>query len=797
MYKIGSMPKSIPIGYTGETNFRKIEIDMNAWLDKMPDGVPSIVHVRPGESKTDAYVAVTEFDRETGILSWTITAADIGTLEGEGEMQVWLEETENDTVNKRGKSVIVTTKVIEAANDPDENVPSSQEAFLEQVTNLKTQTVTAKEAAEDAQAVAEDAQEAAEQAAEDAENVNLHPAYIDETTKNWMVYDAANHEYVDTQIKAQGEDGQDGQDATPTLVCPAYADLTFPVTKDTLCYKDGTLYKAKQDISTSEAWTAAHWDATNLATEQRLLKNAIDGLKDDTEENFANLVTIINGYDYLHEVMTEGKYAKYYEAALATLSDCNVLEFDVSHVAKFKYNYVVETADLRGLYFVDKNGDYISGVQTIATAQNVTVPSGAVKCYATVINSEDIVVYEIFAGEPPVELLKGQATYTDKDNSGGIKYKWSQDHKTVTISGTRTGASFDQMAGSSSALPTGFEAGKKYRIVFDGISANIQCELLVYVNGTNTVTKRFNKPSVYAIPSDATGLVIRLGVTGSGAVVNNTVNCPGIYTVPDVKGLDDRVTALENAVYTDSKDNPLAFIRRDAGMLSLFHTVGCIGDSLASGESAYKESGPTHYIDLYPFSWGQCLARLTGNTYYNFSKGGLSTKTWLESSYATQCFDGQHNCDMYFIGLGQNDKNQSLTVGTTADINLSDYTQNADTYCGNMGQIIQRLQILQPKAPIFVFIDPAPPSGDQAYNNVIPDIVDLFDNVWIIDLKTYAKALFTEPTEIIGSQLRSGHYSALGYQQIAFVIATYVDWIVRNNLSAFSQVEFIGTNYEW
>lgn len=138
-----------------------------------------------------------------------------------------------------------------------------------------------------------------------------------------------------------------------------------------------------------------------------------------------------------------------------------------------------------------------------------------------------------------------------------------------------------------------------------------------------------------------------------------------------------------------------------------------------------------------------------------------------------------------------------MTVGTTADINLSDYTQNADTYCGNMGKIIQKLQEHEPKAPIFIFIDPNPPMGDQAYNNVIPDIVELFDNVWIIDLKTYAQVLFTDKNEIIGSQARSGHYSALGYQEIAFVIATYVDWIVRNNLSAFSQVEFIGTDYEW
>ena len=79
MYRIGSMPLSIDIGYVGETAFRTIEIDMTEWMKDTPDGVPSIVHVRPGESKSDAYVAVTEFDEETNVLSWTVTAADIGT----------------------------------------------------------------------------------------------------------------------------------------------------------------------------------------------------------------------------------------------------------------------------------------------------------------------------------------------------------------------------------------------------------------------------------------------------------------------------------------------------------------------------------------------------------------------------------------------------------------------------------------------------------------------------------------------------------------------------------------------
>lgn len=280
MYKIGSMPHSIQIGFTGETNFRSIEIDMTAWMEKMPAGVPSIIHIRPGEPKENAYIAATTFDTETNVLTWVITAGDIGTVEGDGEMQIWLEETESDTVTKRGKSVKVTTKVEESANDPGSTPPEYQEAVLEQMTALKTQTVNASEAAETAQGKAEDAQEAAEQAAEDAENVNLHPAYIDGTTKHWMVYDAENHQYVDTQIKAQG------QDATPDLVCLPYEDLVFPVSKGTLCYYAGDLCKAKQDISTSEAWTAAHWDVTNLDVELRLLKTAIQGkpdIKDSTK----------------------------------------------------------------------------------------------------------------------------------------------------------------------------------------------------------------------------------------------------------------------------------------------------------------------------------------------------------------------------------------------------------------------------------------------------------------------------------------------------------------------------------
>ena len=37
-------------------------------------------------------------------------------------------------------------------------------------------------------------------------------------------------------------------------------------------------------------------------------------------------------------------------------------------------------------------------------------------------------------------------------------------------------------------------------------------------------------------------------------------------------------------------DNPLERIRNDAGLMTVFRHVGCIGDSLASGEAVYKKA---------------------------------------------------------------------------------------------------------------------------------------------------------------------------------------------------------------
>ena len=139
------MPSQIDIGFTGELMFRKVEIDMSAWMADMPEGVPSIVHIRPEETTEDAYIVATTF--ENNILTWEITNADLGSVEGVGTAQIWLEEEANESVVKRGKSILVATMIHQAINDASEEVPAVQAAFMEQMTALKVATVNAAETA--------------------------------------------------------------------------------------------------------------------------------------------------------------------------------------------------------------------------------------------------------------------------------------------------------------------------------------------------------------------------------------------------------------------------------------------------------------------------------------------------------------------------------------------------------------------------------------------------------------------------------------------------------------------------
>ena len=203
MYDIMHLPGVIELGFTGENDFRPIEFDLRPWLQRMPDGVASIIHIRPGETASNAYVVATEF--EEGILTWTPCLADLGNNEGYGQAQIWLEEVLTDGT-RRGKSAKIQTYVQGAVNEASSTVPAAQEAWITQMTGLKDQTVLAKTAAEAAQAAAEAA--------------SHHYPYVNPETYNWMVWDVDLGAFKDTGISGRGLRGAQGPEGPQGPVGP-------------------------------------------------------------------------------------------------------------------------------------------------------------------------------------------------------------------------------------------------------------------------------------------------------------------------------------------------------------------------------------------------------------------------------------------------------------------------------------------------------------------------------------------------------------------------------------------------
>lgn len=247
----------------------------------------------------------------------------------------------------------------------------------------------------------------------------------------------------------------------------------------------------------------------------------------------------------------------------------------------------------------------------------------------------------------------------------------------------------------------------------------------------------------------------------------------------------------------DEKEKPLDRVVTDGGFCAIFRSIACIGDSLASGEfESIAPNGEKLYHDFYEYSWGQFIGRSCGSTVYNFSAGGMTAERYMKAFADTKGFWGRDKlCQAYIIALGVNDViNQRQPIGSIADVDLDDYTKNATTFAGYYAQIIQRIQMLQPRAKIFLVS--IPKSGTEADNlrkehrDLLEDFTGLFKNTYLIDLYTYALA----NDETYRKQFWLGHMTATGYVLTARMIESYIDYIIRKNPEEFNQVGFIGTD---
>lgn len=281
-------------------------------------------------------------------------------------------------------------------------------------------------------------------------------------------------------------------------------------------------------------------------------------------------------------------------------------------------------------------------------------------------------------------------------------------------------------------------------------------------------------------------LLIDKSVLGKGSVLSNyecDIPTDASYVIVSEYGkteysatlikednLQSRVEALEDEKQTDYTE------LYEGSSFGAFAKWGLVGDSLSVGHTR-KADGTETGRNIY-YSWGQYLARRCGNICLNFGKTGMTAKSWMSNELCyTRLINENNKCQAYVIALGINDAEQirdntgtyTNGIGSTADIDFSDMSNNADSFFGWYAKIINTINTINEKAIVFLFTMPAPRGDIEAYANINEAIVALsklsgFRNVVLVDLRQYNEQFKANG---INNQIWGGHFNAIGYSNVS------------------------------
>lgn len=234
---------------------------------------------------------------------------------------------------------------------------------------------------------------------------------------------------------------------------------------------------------------------------------------------------------------------------------------------------------------------------------------------------------------------------------------------------------------------------------------------------------------------------------------------------------------------------------------SIFRTIAFIGDSLSSGEfETVDDSGNRGSHDLYEYSWGQYIARSNSLVAYNFSKGGMTAKWYLESFAEENDFWNKNKaCQAYVIALGVNDiYNLNMKIGDANDITATEFSDERP-FISYYAEIIRKYKEISPDAKFFFVTFPNEGDNqDKAKTdgmiNALYALENHFDNSYVINLYEYGPVYDAEFKE---KYFLHCHMNPMGYVLTAKLIDSYIDYIIRTNPNDFKNVGFIGTNIKY
>ena len=248
-----------------------------------------------------------------------------------------------------------------------------------------------------------------------------------------------------------------------------------------------------------------------------------------------------------------------------------------------------------------------------------------------------------------------------------------------------------------------------------------------------------------------------------------------------------------------TQEKPLEKLVEGYSNTAIFRKIAFVGDSLSSGEFETVDENGTHgFHDLYEHSWGQHIARKNGLFAYNFSRGGMTAKWYLDTFADENDFWNKDKaCQAYVVALGVNDLfHQGFKVGAAEDITKTEF-EGDRPYISYYAEIVRRYKEISPDAKFFFVTLPKDGRDKEITENMVRAMYDLaehFENSYVIDLYKYGEVY---DNEFRRKYYLHGHMNPMGYVYTAKIIDSYIDYIIRTNPSDFKYAGLIGTGIKY
>lgn len=147
------------IGRTGENDVTEVQFDFSTWVEEYGENGTFYLTARlPGSNVS--YPAEVTVDGT--VATWTVKNSDLA-VKGYGQVEAWY------SIDEKVKASAIYGTYIGESLDESGEIPDPYESWMEEIIELKNQTITAAEDANEAAAEAEQYKQDAETARDQAE----------------------------------------------------------------------------------------------------------------------------------------------------------------------------------------------------------------------------------------------------------------------------------------------------------------------------------------------------------------------------------------------------------------------------------------------------------------------------------------------------------------------------------------------------------------------------------------------------------------------------------------------------